>query len=78
MLLKFANLLIGALPFGGGAKTFDPLNQHAAIPTAVKDRQHPPFRQAPPETPEIVFFRIIPFGCSNRVDDIAARIQAFS
>ena len=50
--LELVDLVIGAAPFGLGGEALDPLDQDAAVPAAVEDRDLAGAGQPLPEAPE--------------------------
>ena len=64
LVLEVVDLVVGALPLGGGGKPLDALHQHAAVPGAVVDDERPGRRQVPPEAPEVVVPRSSSVGAA--------------
>ena len=54
LLLERVDLVVGALPLRWRRESLDALDQHAAVPAAVENRDHARARQMPPEAPEVV------------------------
>src|SRR5271166_2609903 len=75
--LERIDFLEGPFPGGFGGKSFDALHQHPAIPGTVENGDLSTFRQAPPETIQVVPGLVFAVGRADRVDDIAPRIQLF-
>ena len=53
LLLELVDLVVGAHPVGRRAIAFDALDQHAAVPRAVEDRDAAARRDVAPEAPEV-------------------------
>src|SRR5690606_34903792 len=51
--LEFRDLVIGPLPFGLRREALDPLDEHAAVPGAIVDRDLPMPGNVAPESPEV-------------------------
>ncbi len=58
-----------------GGEALHPLDQHAAVPGAVEDRDLPALRQAPPEAVEVVARLVLALRGADGIDDVAARIE---
>src|SRR5262245_6836675 len=53
LALELADLVVSAPPSGGRRETAHALDQHAAIPGAIEDRDVTARRHVPPEAPQI-------------------------
>ena len=51
---EFVDLTVGPTPFFFVAKTFDPLDHHAAVPGAIEDRDVARLGNLVPKSPEVV------------------------
>ena len=74
--LELVDLVVGPLPVGLAAKSFHPLDQHAAVPGAVEDRDMPGLGNAPPETPEIMMGLFLLRRRGDGHDLVAPRVEA--
>src|SRR6185437_11598050 len=62
---KIIDFRIAAHPVGFGTQSLDALDQHAAIPGAVEDREAPAAGNVPPESPQIRLSAFFLVGCRD-------------
>ncbi|RMM94035.1 hypothetical protein ALQ68_102614 [Pseudomonas savastanoi pv. glycinea] len=75
LLFEVIDFGVSALPVGLAAKALDPLDQHPAVPRAVKNSEFAARRYLPPETPQIRLSTFILSRCSNRYDSVLTRVE---
>ena len=74
-VLEVVDLGIGPQPVGFGTEALDTLDQHAAVPGAVEDRDPSDPRHVAPETPQIGLRALFVGRCRNRDDLVLAGIH---
>ena len=75
LLLELVDLGVGAPPLLLGREPLDPLDQDAAVPAAIEDRQPPGARQVTPEAPEIVVRPLFVGRRGDRDDLVRPRVE---
>src|SRR6516165_6869289 len=73
-LLELVDLVVGSHPVRRGAKPFDALYQHPAIPGAVEDGDAAASRQVAPKAPQIGMRALFVGGSRDRNRHILASV----